>query len=283
MQLRLFRTYWAAQHAPWRQFAAEARADGYDGLEAPVPADPDSRQALQGALAEFGFELIGEICTGGTYVPDRQASMQQHLDDLARKLEATLLLSPRHVNCLAGCDAWPPGQAIEFFGRALELVQAAGVSLSFETHRSRSTFNPWVTRDLVQALPDLTLTADFSHWCVVAERLVMDTEPDVLALLAPRVRHVHGRVGYDQGPQVPHPAASEYAPALAAHQRWWEAVWTAQKAAGLVVSTLTPEFGPEGYLHHMPFTDMPVGDLREINRWMLHTERAHYRNWSLRC
>lgn len=282
MQLRFYRTYWAANHVSWRQFAAEARADGYDGLEAPVPADPDSRAELKRAMDEFGFDLVGEICTGGTYVPDREASVQRHLDDLARKLETTVLLAPRHVNCLAGQDAWPLGQSIEFFGRALELVQAAGVSLSFETHRSRSTFNPWVTRDLAQALPDLRLTADFSHWCAVAERLVMDTEPDVLALLAPRVRHIHGRVGYDQGPQVPHPAAPEYAHCLAAHQKWWEACWAAMAAAGVKVGTMTPEFGPDGYLHHMPFTDMPVGDLREINRWMLNTERAHYRDWSRR-
>ncbi|MCC2637254.1 MAG: Xylose isomerase domain protein barrel [Moraxellaceae bacterium] len=283
MQLRFYRTYWAANHAPFRQFAAEALADGYQGLEAPVPADATARQELKGALDEFGFDLIGEICTGGTYVPDRGAPLRQHLDDFARKLELSMLLAPRHINCLAGQDAWPLAQSLEFFGRALELVAAAGVSLSFETHRSRSLFNPWVTRDIVQALPALRLTADFSHWCVVAERLVMDTEPDVLALLAPHVRHIHGRVGYDQGPQVPHPAASEYAHALHAHQRWWEACWQAMQAGGLSEATMTPEFGPDGYLHHMPFTDMPVGDLREINRWMLHTERAHYHNWSLQC
>lgn len=280
MQLRFYRTYWAADHAPWQQFAAEARADGYDGLEAPVPADPATRADLAAAMDEFGFDLIAEITTGGTYVPERGATPQQHLEDLKRKLDVSQLLSPRHVNCLAGQDAWPLGQSIEFFGRALEIIKTAGVSLSFETHRSRATFNPWVTRELVRALPDLRLTADFSHWCVVAERLVMDTEPDVLAELAPHVRHIHGRVGYDQGPQVPHPAAPEYAHCLASHQQWWEVCWTAMAAAGVPVATMTPEFGPDGYLHRLPFTDMPVGDLREINRWMLTTERAHYRDWS---
>lgn len=280
MELRFYRTYWAANHVSWRQFAAEARDDGYDGLEAPVPADPASRALLAAALEEFGFDLVAEITTSGTYVPDRDATPARHLDDLRRKLEVSLRLSPRHVNCLAGLDAWPLAQSIDFFGRALEIVKAAGASLSFETHRSRATFNPWVTRDLVQALPELRLTADFSHWCVVAERLVMDTEPDVLAALAPHVRHMHGRVGYDQGPQVPHPAAPEYAHCLASHQKWWEACWAAMAAAGIEVATMTPEFGPDGYLHHLPFTGMPVGDLREINRWMLQTERAHYRDWS---
>ena len=39
---------------------------------------------------------------------------------------------------------------------------------------------------------------------------------------------------------------------------------------------MTPEFGPDGYLHHIPFTDEPVGDLAAINRWMADTERAHF-------
>ena len=31
---------------------------------------------------------------------------------------------------------------------------------------------------------------------------------------------------------------------------------------------MTPEFGPDGYLHCAPFTQEPVADLDEINAWM---------------
>lgn len=281
MKLRLYRSYWGATPA-YADYAAEAQADGYDGLEAAVPLDRAARHQLQAALTAFGFDLIAEICTAGSYVPDRQATPQQHLDDLARKLDAALLLAPRHINCIAGCDAWPVGQSLDFFGRAIALAQQAGVSLSFETHRSRSLFTPWITRELVAALPALTLTADFSHWCVVCERL-MDSELDTLDAIAPRVRHLHARVGYDQGPQVPHPAAPEHAGALAAHQRWWALCWEALRASGCTEATMTPEFGPDGYLHRLPFTDQPVADLREINRWMLRTERAHFAMWRRSC
>ncbi len=75
---------------------------------------------------------------------------------------------------------------------------------------------------------------------------------------------------------MPHPAAPEYRGALAAHQRWWEIIWTRQRERGYRLSTMTPEFGPDGYLHQLPFTRAPVADLREINRWMAATERAHY-------
>lgn len=278
MQLRGYRTYWGSTGMPWAEFAAEAKADGYDGLEVPIPADDAGQQALRAALDEHGFDLIAEICTAGSYVPERRATPAQHLESLARQLEIIHRFGATKINCMAGCDAWPLSMSVDFFGLAIERARESGIPISFETHRSRTLFNPWVARDLVLALPDLYLTCDFSHWCVVCERLI-DTEFDVLEILAPRARHIHGRVGYDQGPQVPHPAAPEFAEALAAHQRWWELCWQAMQDAGLTQCSLTPEFGPDGYLHRLPFTDQPVADLRQINRWMLDTERAHFDRW----
>jgi hypothetical protein len=39
---------------------------------------------------------------------------------------------------------------------------------------------------------------------------------------------------------------------------------------------MTPEFGPDGYLHRMPFTNEPVADLVEINCWMATRERQRF-------
>lgn len=278
MDILFFRTMWGHSGDP-APYAAEARADGYDGLEGSVPLERDGQRALRSALDAQGFELIAEICTGGSYVPDRHATVDEHVDSFKRKLDAAVQLSARHVNCMAGLDAWPLAQSVDFFGRLMDIAKGCGASVSYETHRSRSTFNPWITRDIVLALPELTLTCDFSHWCVVCERLI-DTEDEALAQIFPRARHIHGRVGYAQGPQVPHPAAPEFAPELQAHQRWWEQCWSAMKTAGLSQTTMTPEFGPDGYLHRLPFTDMPVADLRQINRWMMQTERAHFERWA---
>ena len=67
---------------------------------------------------------------------------------------------------------------------------------------------------------------------------------------------------------MPHPAAPEYQEALEAHERWWTQIWQSQLARGVSVATMTPEFGPDGYLHCMPFTGAPVADLSQINAWM---------------
>jgi hypothetical protein len=113
---------------------------------------------------------------------------------------------------------------------------------------------------------------------VVCERLI-DTEPDIIALCAERAHHIHARVGYDQGAQVPHPAAPEYREALEAHENWWAQIWRSQLLRGLSVSTMTPEFGPDGYLHCLPFTGAPVADLEQINTWMAERQRRRFADW----
>jgi sugar phosphate isomerase/epimerase len=280
MQLKIFKTLWGFD-GDYAEAAEQAVAAGFDGLEGQVPEAPAAQQALQAALQEHGLAFIAEITTAGAYVPDRRASLEQHLADLEKGLARCQAFSPIWVTAIAGCDAWPEADSRDFFARAMALGARYRTPISFETHRSRSLFNPWVTQRLLAALPDLELTVDFSHWCVVCERL-LDSELDVIDAIAPQVRHIHARVGYDQGPQVPHPAAPEYAEALAAHQRWWESCWRAQAERGLDCTTLTPEFGPDGYLHQLPFTRAPVADLWQINRWMGDTERNHFATYLAR-
>jgi hypothetical protein len=281
MQLKLFKTLWGFD-GDYLAALEQALADGYDGIEGPAPLDPIQRDEFSAALHENGLLYIQEICTGGDYVPQRQASVAQHLYDLEAGMARAAPLAPLFVTSMAGCDAWPEAQSIRFFEEAMGLAEQQGVLLNFETHRSRSLFHPWVTKRVVEALPTIRLTVDYSHWCVVCERL-LDSELDVLTAISANVQHIHARVGYAQGPQVPHPAAPEYAEALAAHQRWWAMIWQAQAAAGTTLSTMTPEFGPDGYLQQLPFSGAAVADLREINRWMAGVERAHFQRETGRC
>ncbi|WP_027351563.1 sugar phosphate isomerase/epimerase family protein [Halotalea alkalilenta] len=276
MQLKVFKTLWGYSGVP-RQAAREAVEAGFDGIEGPVPASPEAREGLAAALEEHRLDYVAEICTGGSYVPERKATPAAHLTDLENKIRIAQPLHPTLINVIAGCDAWPLQVQCDFFAAAQQIGARHDVVLSFETHRSRSMFNPWITEALIRHLPGLRLTADISHWVVVTERLLDDDlDWQTMLAIAERVHHMHGRVGYPQGPQVPHPAAPEYAACLAFHQRFWAAVWHSQYLRGYSTSTLTPEFGPDGYLHTLPFTDQPVADLWQLNRWIGDTERTHF-------
>jgi sugar phosphate isomerase/epimerase len=274
MRLLLFRSLWTNDF-DLNAALAECQGGSFDGVEGPTPVTAAERREFAARLAGSGVPFIAEIATGGGYVPV-ETSLERHLDDFRRQAEAAMECAPLFFTVLGGCDAWPLGQSAEFFGRVLAHAAELGVVASIETHRSRPTYSPWATRGLLEQLPELRLTCDFSHWCCVCERLVLDTDPGLLALCAARAHHVHARVGYAQGPQVPHPAAPEYRAALEAHERWWDAIWAAHAARDF--TTMTPEFGPDGYMQTEPFTTVPAADLDAVNHWMGSRQRTRCDN-----
>lgn len=276
MKLEIYKPLWGHE-GDMAAAVSQAVESGFDGIEGPVPEEAARRRDFEERLRDSGLNLIAEVTTGGGYVPDPRATPERHLDDLRRGMERSLPLRPKFVNTQAGLDAWDFSTQVEFHQKIVGFATEYGIDIAVETHRSRSTFHPWVTRALLDAMPDLMITCDFSHWCCVAERLVMDDDPSLLQLMAEHCRHIHARVGYDQGPQVPDPRAPEYAVPVAGHRAWWEHIWRQRSARGEVIITMTPEFGTDGYLHLEPHTQRPVADLWEVNRWMGERLREWFR------
>lgn len=278
MKLELFKTLWGHEGS-LEDAARLCKKSGFSGMECPVPTDEPEKGSLISILQHFQLELIAEISTetpAGLYVPRPHRTPQQHLDSLRSGIENSLPAAPRFINTMAGYDGWSLPEVLDFHSGVLELEAEYNIPVSVETHRGRSFNNPWRVRDILLELPELKITCDFSHFCVVAERLVLDEEPEILTLCADHAFHLQTRVGYSQGPQVTDPRAPEYEEALLAHERWWDVVWKSQIRRGFEVSTLTPEFGPDGYLHTLPFTCEPLGDLWEINQWIAHRQRERF-------
>ena len=267
MKLSLFASAWA--FGGLSPCFREVESGLFDGVEGRAPET--AVQARE--LSRAGMPYIAEIVSGGSYAPASSVSVDSHLRDFESQVSRAVEAEALFCTCLVGSDSWPLSVAIDFLGRALAFGKRAGAELSFETHRSRPTFHPWVTAELLRALPELRLTCDFSHWCVVCERLPDDES--VLELAISRARHVHARVGYAQGPQVPDPRAPEYEPELLAHETWWRRIALAIRARKEETLTVTPEFGPDGYLQQTPFSKRPVADLVELNRWMARRLRAN--------
>ena len=251
--------------------AASNRAEnqGFDGLECNVahaclqPLPPAEVRQLCSAR---GQALILEITTGGGYTPDLADGPQQQLDQLARGLDRARPMGPVKINLITGSDSWPEPEQHRFLEAVLDRSEAEPCPVMVETHRSRSLFNPWQMPLWLEHHPRLRLTADLSHWCCVAERLMT---PDLMPVqvMAERVDHIHARIGHAQGPSVSHPFAPEWAEALEAHRRCWQLFVEALAASGRPI-TITPEFGPDGYMPLQPFSAEPVADVVSINAAM---------------
>lgn len=258
MELVLTRHLWGVTR-PWEQAFPLFRAQGFTAIECALPP-PAERARLRALLAEHGFPYIAQIFTAG-------ATVAEHLTSFRNLIREAGELRPRFINAHTGSDAWTAEQMRRFYEEALVIEREEGIAVAHETHRGRCFYSPWVTRDVLAAFPALKVCCDFSHWVCVAERLI-DSELPIIRLCAERALHVHARVGYEEGPQVPDPRAPEYRRHLDAHERWWDLVWDAQRQRGVTAMTLTPEFGPPAYLHTLPHSETPVADLWDICTWM---------------
>lgn len=275
MKLDLFRTLWGVDQAALPSYAEQLKEVGFVGVEARIPLEDSALTEFNKALKDNQLDYIATMFSGGDVIPPQAESSAQHLNRIEFMLDRVAELQPRFVNMLAGNDRWSLAEQVDFFGKAQELSESKGIVCSFETHRATSLYSPWVTLDIIRQLPNLKFTSDISHWVVVCERLLNDPTDDLSAFID-RVHHVQARVGYAQGPQVPHPEAPEFSQELAFHQNVWEAIWNVHLKEGRDVTTLTTEFGPDGYLQHLPFTNVPVADLWSLNDSMAKEERRHF-------
>ncbi|MEO1445137.1 MAG: sugar phosphate isomerase/epimerase [Cyanobacteria bacterium J06635_11] len=281
MELLVLRSWWTGP-SNLDALIQQTLEGGFDGIEGPIPQDKQQRENLHHQLRNNGLVFIAEATTGADpeslkdwWIPRPDRSINDHLDDLKWVVDHANDIGALFVSTMCGYDAWSWQQNVEFFGRALELEKASGITISFETHRSRSLFNPWITRDLLNEFPTMKLTCDFSHWCVVCERLI-DTEWPILELCAERAHHIQCRVGYPQHAQVADPRAPEYQEALRAHERWWRLIWNKQQERGLDQTSLMPEFLYDGYMQTLPYTQRPVADVWEITCWMAERQRQQF-------
>jgi hypothetical protein len=176
------------------------------------------------------------------------------------------------VTCHTGKDYFTAAEADRLLAFAARCAARLGLDgrVHHETHRSRILYSPWVARDVCARHPALTLVADYSHFTVVAEAAPSDPELDacVLGALNARVRHVHARVGFEEGPQVPDPRGASWTPYLVGFARWWADIYARAIARGDTSATTTPEFGPPPYCWTTPFDDAPLADMWEVNHFV---------------
>jgi hypothetical protein len=272
MNLKLVRHLWGVDHTRGLEhYLPRWRAVGYEAVEVSIRIWPD-REGLLQFLQNAGWAWIPQVFSNDFH---GGGSVREHLDSLRSQIQECLEYRPLFINAHSGSDAWSLAEAEDFYGAALEMEKRMGVTVAHETHRQRYFANPWATRDILRKFPSLKLTCDFSHWVCVAERLLPDCD-DIIRLAAQHCHHIHARVGFEEGPQVPDPRAPEWATHVAAHEAWWDMIWAAQMQRGMSVSTLAPEFGPPPYLHTLPHTQTPVADLADICDWQARRQQTRF-------
>lgn len=257
MQLLFLKSKWEAPHLPIGVFLERVKDDGFDGAELFLPTLHEEPDTLRGLLTAHGLELALSIATEG-------ATPEEHLADLERGFDRAAEYRPLLVNGHVGRDIFPFDDNLRIFRAAMRLSEGHGIPFVAETHRRRPTYSAVETRKYLEALPQLRLNADFSHWMVVHESDLHD-QPDTVDLAIRRSRHIHARIGYEEGPQVNDPRAPEWGAHLRTHLRCWRDIVDHCRREGAPRLTITPEFGPPPYQHTLPYTRQQVADPWELN------------------
>ena len=241
------------------QFRA-IRDAGYDGVESGVPQVPPG--VWKRLCRKHNLEYIGLIFA------DNARAFREQLRKVKR-------YGPILVISHSGRDKMSLEQGTAFFNEALKIEADSEIPVAHETHRMRMFFSPFTTIPYLESFPTLKINADFSHWCVVCESLLEDLD-DMVKLACSRAIHIHGRVGYQEGAQVPDPRAPENEVYLKRHESWWDAIRRTREAAGAPYLTFTPEFGPPDYMHTIPFSRQPVASLWDVCLFMAQRERMRW-------
>lgn len=252
---------WEAWDEPLRPFLARAAAAGFDATEIYLPSLTESPSEIQDAHAAAGLKIVAQITTLGT-TPD------EHARCLEQRYAFAAACEPLLIDCHTGSDAFSFADNLRLFQLGLELEQAHGIALCHEIHRGRALYNAPDTLRYLQALPSLRLNADFSHWQVVHESGDLTAHAAAVVAAIAHSYHVHARVGFAEGPQIPDPRAPEWAGQVAINVAWWRRILAARQADGTSFLTITPEFGPAPYMPTIPHSNQPVADAWEINCWM---------------
>jgi hypothetical protein len=96
-----------------------------------------------------------------------------------------------------------------------------------------------------------------------------------LDLVLSRTRHIHARIGFEEGPQVPDPREKNWEGYVPKFEKWWDVVHENNKKAGRV-TTFDPEFGPPHYQWTSPADGKPLADIEEVALWMTKRLRTRW-------
>ena len=260
MKLILGKSKWEMWDDPLEVFLQRVVESGFEATEIYLGSLRESPAEITRLHTSHGLRLIGQMLTQGqTYV--------DHIQSLEAQFEFAAQCEVAFINSHTGRDIFSFEENLQIFRRATQLSQSSGILLLVETHRGRPTYSAIETRKYLEALPEMRLTADFSHWMVVHESDLADQRENV-ELAITRADYIHARVGYAEGPQIPDPRAPEWQHAVTSHLRLWQEIIDQHKEDGKESLYITPEFGPPAYMHTAPFTNQPVGDVWEQNVYM---------------
>lgn len=172
-KLEIFQSLWAMElrqpgrpERPMEENFAMVAAAGYQG----ICLDPAVSEIPQTLALQPLFEKYGLRCMINAF-PHTKEEMRPLLD-AARAMNAC------HVNAIGGVMPLTVAEGVPVARRWMEDADAMGIPLLFETHRDSLLNDLHYTLRMLDAVPEMRLCADLSHFVIDREMRLPLREAD---------------------------------------------------------------------------------------------------------
>jgi hypothetical protein len=243
-ELRVFQSLWATElrrpgspEAPIPDRFDRVKEAGYDGLAIDLGAT--DLLVAQSCVREYVRTGLGGLVIA---FPTSIEALRPALH-LAKEIGAPFVVVIGKVMPLAVEDMVPVLRGW------IRVAAEEGVPIQFETHRNCITNDMFSTLLLLEAIPEMRLCADLSHY-VVDREMMLPLSPemqDYVARLLARSDSFQGRIATRSQVQVPIDFP-QHRPWLDIFLRWWQqgfAMWRARAPTEDLVFVC--ELGPPNY------------------------------------
>ena len=271
MDIKFFCPHWGSKDLDFSEFISKVITAGYDGVEMSLPLDMREKENILQTIKSNGLLYIAQHWETIT------TDFQEHKKDYRVRLLNLASANPLFINSQTGRDFFTFEQNAELIQIAAKVSKQTGIKIIHETHRGKFSFASHITFEYLNRLPDLRIGFDLSHWCVVAESFLHD-QSNTVDLAISRADHIHARIGFPEGPQIPDPRAPEWKEAVDIHVGWWKRIVERNRAEGINLFTITPEFGPYPYMTILPHTQKPIANQWEVNVYMMNMLKSLLKN-----
>jgi sugar phosphate isomerase/epimerase len=199
MELLILCPQWGHEHLSPEVFLSRVKEAGFDGVDTWMPEEKEERKKFIQLLKQYKLAIVShQHQAKGDDIKTFCKSFEYYLN-------VSLECEPLSINSHSGRDYFTMDEQLQVLDTAFNFSVKNNIQINHETHRGRLFFSPGNAEVLFNARPEVSITADLSHWVCVSENLNLTGFEKTVDKAIQCAAHIHGRVGFEEGPQITDP------------------------------------------------------------------------------